>query len=80
MLRLRRVLFPESKGTSCMSLWQANHLTAQLAGFWSRKADGHPGPDVVGRGLLILAELVHYERIKKAQQPSSARNPRHKPG
>lgn len=70
----------EGKGQKGMSLWEANHLTAQLAGFWSRKSDGHPGPDVLGRGLLILGELVHYERIKKAQQLACPRNPRGKPG
>ena len=66
-----------SKG---MTLWEANCLTAQLAGFWGRKSDGHPGPDVLGRGLLILAELVRYERARMAQQPSRAWNPRRKPG
>lgn len=70
----------KDKAQCSISLWEANHLTAQLAGFWSRKGDGHPGPDVLGRGLLILAELVRYERIKKAQQANSARNPRRKPG
>lgn len=71
-----------SKSTTkaCMSLWEANCLTAQLAGFWGRKGDAHPGPDVMGRGLLILAELVRYERIKDAQLPSRARNPSRKPG
>jgi hypothetical protein len=70
----------KSSGTSNMTLWEANRLTAQLAGFWGRKGDGHPGPDVLARGLLILAELVGYERIKKAQQLSSADNPCRKPG
>lgn len=70
----------KSRSASNMTLWEANCLTAQLAGFWGRKGDGHPGPDVIGRGLLILAELVRYERIKKAQQLSHAHNPRRKPG
>jgi hypothetical protein len=65
---------------SSLTLWEANCLTAQLAGFWGRKADGHPGPDVLGRGLLVLSELVRYERIKTAQQLSAARNPSRKPG
>lgn len=69
---------PSSKAG--MSLWEANCLTAQLAGFWGRKADGHPGPDVMGRGLLILAELVRSERIKNAQLPNRARTPSRKPG
>jgi hypothetical protein len=71
---------PSHKLTPCMTMWEANCLTAQLAGFWGRKADGHPGPDVLGRGLLVLAALVRYERIKIAQQQSRAHNPRRKPG
>lgn len=76
---------PLSKPTSKagLSLWEANCLTAQLAGFWGRKADGHPGPDVMGRGLLILAELVRYEGIKNPQPPHSQEGPRRpsrKPG
>lgn len=76
---------PVSKPTSKagLSMWQANCLTAQLAGFWARKADGHPGPDVMGRGLLILAELVRYEGIRNPQ-PSNPQNgprvPSRKPG
>jgi hypothetical protein len=70
----------QSPSQPCMSLWEANHLTAQLAGFWSRKADGHPGPDVLGRGLLILAELVAYERLRSAVLPKNPRTPRRKPG
>jgi len=63
-----------------MSLWEANCLTAQLAGFWGRNADGHPGPDVLGRGLLILGELVRYERIRNLQPPTHPRTPSRKPG
>jgi hypothetical protein len=70
----------KSSSPSSMTLWEANRLTAQLAGFWGRKADGHPGPDVLGRGLLILAELLRYEQIKNPPQPTRARNPRRKPG
>ena len=70
----------QSAPQSCMSLWEANHLTAQLAGFWSRKADGHPGPDVLGRGFLILAELVTYERLRSSVFPQNLRPPRRKPG
>lgn len=65
---------------SAMSVWEANHLTAQLAGFWSRKADGHPGPKVLGSGLLILAELVRYEHIRSATLPNNPRTPSRKPG
>src|SRR6266403_602570 len=68
------------RGPVGLALWEANRLTAQLAGWWGRKADGHPGPDVLGRGLLILAELLRYEQIKNPPQPSRARNPTRKPG
>jgi hypothetical protein len=71
---------PQSPPQPYMSLWEANHLTAQLAGFWSRKADGHPGPDVLGRGLLILAQLVAYERLRSAVVTENPRTPRRKPG
>jgi hypothetical protein len=49
-----------------LTLFQANLLVAMLAGFWARKADGHPGPDLMGRGLLILNTLVNWERIKRS--------------
>jgi hypothetical protein len=52
-----------------MSLGEANLLTAALAGFFPRKAYRHPGPKVLARGVLILAELVRYERIKNARPP-----------
>jgi hypothetical protein len=55
-----------------MTLLQANLLVAKLGGFWARQADGHPGPDLMGRGLLILNALVEWERLKKE-------NPRHHP-
>ena len=51
--------------TSQMSLLQANLLVAMLAGFWARAADGHPGPDLMGRGLIILNILVEWERRRK---------------
>ena len=59
----------QAPGKTCMSLSEANGLTAELAGFWSRKAYPYPGPKVLARGLLILAELVRYERVKKARPP-----------
>jgi hypothetical protein len=52
-----------------MSLWEANCLTAQLAGFFPRKAYPHPGPKVLARGLLILAELARYERLRNSPPP-----------
>jgi hypothetical protein len=45
-------------------LFQANVLVAMLGGFWARKADGHPGPDLLGHGLVILNVLVEWERRK----------------
>lgn len=65
-----------------LTLFQANLLVAMLANFWARKSDGHPGPKVLGEGLMILAALVHHQQIFEAalrqQIPEPAR-PR-KPG
>ena len=44
--------------SSTLSLFQANLLTAMLAGFWGRKSDGHPGPKTMARGLELLAAQV----------------------
>jgi len=65
-----------------LTLFQANLLVAMLAGFWARKADGHPGPDLMGRGLLILNTLVNWEKIKKecARKKAPAKEGRRKPG
>ena len=52
-----------------MTLAQANCLTAQLAGFFPRNAYPYPGPKVLARGLVILAELVRYERIRSHPPP-----------
>ena len=56
---------PLNKGPSTLTLLHANLLVAILGGFWARPADGHPGPDLMGRGLLMLRALVNWERIKK---------------
>jgi hypothetical protein len=62
-----------------MTLCTANFLVARLAGFWGRRADGHPGPDLMGHGLMSLAQLVQWERIKKQtalrRPPSRGRKP-----
>jgi hypothetical protein len=65
-----------------LTLLQANVLVAMLGGFWARAADGHPGPDLLSRGLLILSTLVDWERTKKTVAPSEApsREGRRKPG
>jgi hypothetical protein len=71
-----------SEINSTLTLLQANLLVAGLAGFWARKADGHPGPDLMGRGLLMLNGLVNWERIKKkrARTKAPAKQARRKPG
>jgi hypothetical protein len=64
-----------------LTLLQANLLVAILGGFWARKADGHPGPDLIARGLLILNVLVKWERIKKMRPKNpSAKQAARKPG
>jgi hypothetical protein len=67
---------------STLTLWQANLLVAMLGGFWARQADGHPGPDLLGRGLLMLTALVRWERIRKENDRKTppAKEPRRKPG
>ena len=71
-----------AKVRSVLTLFQANLLVAMLGGFWARKADGHPGPDLLGRGLILLHALVQWEGIRKASVPKKlvAKEPRGKPG
>lgn len=70
------------KVKSQMTVFQANLILAIMAGFWARKSDGHPGPDLVGRGLMILHIIVSWERMKKHCSPKRrvAKEPRGKPG
>jgi hypothetical protein len=70
------------KVKSTLTLLQANLLVAMWGGFWARKADGHPGPDIMGRGLLMLHALVEWERIKKenTRKKSPLKEGRRKPG
>ena len=65
-----------------MSLAQANLLVAMLGGFWGRKGDGHPGAESLGRGLELLAALVHHcEMIALAlDRPRPPRKRPRKPG
>jgi hypothetical protein len=72
----------EGKSTLTLTLLQANLLVAMLGGFWARQADGHPGPDLMGRGLLILNALVEWERTKKerARKKAPPKEERRKPG
>lgn len=65
-----------------LTLLQANLLMAMLAGFWARKGDGHPGPDLIGRGLILLNVIVEWERIRKscAGKDPAAKEASRKPG
>ena len=67
---------------STLTMFQANLIVAMLGGFWGRQADGHPGPDLMGRGLLVLNALVTWERMKKMNPTKNApgKQPRSKPG
>lgn len=71
-----------SEVKSTLTLLQANLLVAMLGGFWARKADGHPGPDLMGRGLLMLNGIVIWERIRKerARKTAPTKEGRRKPG
>jgi hypothetical protein len=50
-------------------LSQANLLVAMFAGYWGRKGDGPPGPDVMGRGLLILNALAEWQKTVNGIHP-----------
>jgi hypothetical protein len=71
-----------SDSQSTLTLIQANILVAMLGGFWARRADGHPGPDLMGRGLMLLGVLVEWERVRRGRprKGSPARDERHMPG
>ena len=49
-----------------LTLVQANLLVAMHGGFWARKGDGHPGPDLIGRALILLNVIVEWERLRKS--------------
>lgn len=68
--------------SSPLSLYQANLLVAMLAGFWGRASDGHPGPDILGRGLMVLSALVKYCQLSSqfTPKPPPGKNPSRKPG
>ena len=65
-----------------LTVLQANLLVAACAGFWARKGDGHPGPDLMGRGLIQLNGIVEWERIRKscAGKNPPAKEASRKPG
>ena len=70
---------PPEQSPSALTLFQANVLVAMLAGFLARKGDGHPGPDTLGLGLLILQVLVAWERFKKELAQKNRPPPKKKP-
>jgi len=56
-----------------LTLQEANHLTAQLAGWWGRRGDGEPGAETLARGLRRLQDMVLGYRI----HPPPRSSPRH---
>ena len=80
-VRARAAQSQPSKLKCPLTLLQANLLVAMLGGFWARQADGHPGPDLMGRGLVILRVMVGWEAITKqrARKVPPAKQPRRKP-
>ena len=67
---------------AALSLYEANVLVAKLAGFWGRRSDGHPGPDVLGRGLQLLAAVVEFLKFIQDDAAPPSKPPRRsrKPG
>jgi hypothetical protein len=70
---------PLTRRQATLTLFQANLLVAMLGGFMARRTDGHPGPDQMAQGLLLLQELVEWERLKRGRVPPRRKAPR-KPG
>jgi hypothetical protein len=72
---------PSTSGSS-LTLFQANLLVAMLAGFWARKADGHPGPKLVAQGLMILGQLLRYDQLTRSvpRKPSPPSKRPREPG
>jgi hypothetical protein len=79
VLELKKKELPRycAAGPRKLNVLQANILVAKLAGFWGRKSDGHPGPQLLGEGLRILQALVTF--TEHFSSPKPARTPR-KPG
>jgi hypothetical protein len=64
------------KGSSGLSIFQANLLTAMLAGFWGRMSDGHPGPKTLAKGMELLAAQVEvYLWLRPQKGSHRAREP-----
>jgi hypothetical protein len=68
---------PALPQASPMTLFQANVLVAWLGGFWARPADGHPGPKMLKRGLVLLHQYVQWERLKRTESPQPKPRSRH---
>ena len=63
------------QGAAELTLQQANHLTAKLAGWWGRRGDGEPGAETLARGLRRLQDMVLGYRMHPPP-PSSPSHPR----
>jgi Transposase Tn5 dimerisation domain len=46
-----------------LTILQANILVAQLAGFWGRKSDGHPGAKILAEGMQQLHVMVWFKKL-----------------
>lgn len=78
ILELKKKELPRHCGIlkAKLTVLQANILVAMLAGFWSRKSDGHPGPKILAEGLRILQAVVWYAQTITAHPPVRRRGPR----
>jgi len=56
-----------------LTVFQANILTAMLAGFWGRASDGHPGPQSLAEGIRALQVAVWYKEHCVPSPPSKPR-------
>ena len=67
-------------GTAELTLQQANHLTAQLGGWWGRRGDGEPGAETMARGLRRLQDMVLGYRMHPPPRSSARHKSRHAEG
>ena len=72
----RASLESSAPGCSALSLFQANLLVAMLGGFLARRADGHPGPELMAQGWVLLRLLVEWEAFKAARVAPGRQAPR----
>lgn len=52
-----------SEAVTELTLQEANHLTAKLAGWWGRRGDGEPGAETLALGLRRLQDMVIGYRL-----------------